>query len=106
LFEFFVIFFFSQQTKTYVANHGHQVIHNANLDLVSFFSPDTSQEVFTAHIQSAKHSIDISTPNWNSWSGCTSTNANGEVGCPVEFVRKHEQFPVFQALLNLRFDEV
>ena len=51
------------QVETYVANHGHGSIGAAqNVSVTAFFSPDHSAEQFTRLVQSATHSIDISTP--------------------------------------------
>jgi len=87
------------QTVTYTANHGHSTVPSGTtLTMTSFFSPDNSIDVFTQLVQGATKTIDISTPGWDSWSGCTQYTYLQ--GCPVAFVRNNEEFPVFQALLN------
>jgi len=64
-----------------------------------FFSPHHSADVVTAFIDAATSTLDIGTPGFSSWSGCTKFS--GCVGC-VASNATEEAFPVFQAILNAK----
>ena len=70
-------------------------------EVTPFFSPDTSLDVYIELIKSAQESIDIYTPSFGSWSGCTSykEQCQGCTNCSIE-QQRNEAFPVFPALLN------
>jgi phosphatidylserine/phosphatidylglycerophosphate/cardiolipin synthase-like enzyme len=88
---------YDHQTKTYVPSF-KPVGMSGNIAAMPFFSPDHSIDTAVYQIQNATHSIDISTPGFSSWSGCTSFE-DGCVGCELN-VQRNESFPVFAALLN------
>eukprot|EP00731_Ephydatia_muelleri_P036690 Em0305g10a len=67
-----------------------------------FFSPDTSVEAYIALIESAQTTIDIFTPDFDSWGSCTDhtgTCGGSCIGCSLQDQR-NETFPVFTGLLN------
>jgi len=89
---------FDHQQYTYTSHFTPVVVPSPSLSLSIYFSPDTSIDVETRLVQAANKTIDIMTPGWDSWSGCT--NFTGPQGCTVSTLRSTEQFPVFQALVN------
>lgn len=89
---------YDHQQHTYVSHYQPVTVNNTALSLSVYFSPDTSIDVETRMVQAATSTIDIMTPGWDSWSGCT--NFTGPQGCSVSVLRSTEQFPVFQALVN------
>lgn len=68
-----------------------------SLSATPFFSPDHSTDTVTAFIAAASSTLDIGTPGFSSWSGCTAFS--GCTGCAAADMSA-ELFPVFQALLN------
>jgi hypothetical protein len=52
-------------------------------------------------INSATTSIEIGTPGWKSWIGCSQYGTQD--GCDPGEMRNSEQFPVFAAVLNAAF---
>ena len=89
---------YDHQQYTYTSHFRPVTVNDVGLDLSIFFSPDTSIDVETRMIQEAQSSIDLMTPGWDSWSGCT--NFTGPQGCSVSHLRNSEQFPGFQAMVN------
>jgi phosphatidylserine/phosphatidylglycerophosphate/cardiolipin synthase-like enzyme len=65
-----------------------------------YFSPDTSLQTIVDLIESAQSSIDIMTPAWASWIGCTDWDTDVTIGCSVEVQKYNETFPVWRATLN------
>lgn len=90
---------FDHQAVTYVAAGKATFVDDVDGSISPFFSPDTSIETFVRLIDTATTSIDVATPGFSSWSNCTQFNFP-LIGCGVGFVRGHEAFPVFRALLN------
>lgn len=70
-----------------------------------FFSPDHSIGTITNLIERAEETLDIGTPGFSSWSGCTDFDGSGDddasqcVGCSI-YAMRQEQFPVFPAIVN------
>ncbi|KAJ3436987.1 cardiolipin hydrolase [Anaeramoeba flamelloides] len=92
-------FSYDHQTKTYVANHEPGVTGSGDCTITPFFSPDHSIDSLTKLIESATKTLDIGTPGWGSWSGCSYPH-DGLIGCTVDYQRDHERFTVFPAVLN------
>ncbi len=73
----------------------------ADVEVTPFFSPEYSAPTIVKLIQSAEHSIDIGTPGFSSWSGCTPFDqADKCTNACTPLQQRNESFPVFQALLN------
>jgi phosphatidylserine/phosphatidylglycerophosphate/cardiolipin synthase-like enzyme len=62
-----------------------------------FFSPDWSADTLVALIDSAKRSVDVGTPGFSSFSGCSSGKTC--IGCNAT-KQRNDVFFVFSALLN------
>jgi len=69
----------------------------SDVSVTPFFSPDHSTDTVVAFIDGAESTLDIGTPGFSSWSGCTKFS--GCVGCNAANASA-EAFPVFQAILN------
>ena len=73
----------------------------ADVEVTPFFSPEYSAPTIVKLIQSAEHAIDIGTPGFSSWSGCTPFDqADKCTNACTPLQQRNESFPVFQALLN------
>eukprot|EP00761_Pharyngomonas_kirbyi_P011665 gb/GECH01011691.1/.p1 GENE.gb/GECH01011691.1/~~gb/GECH01011691.1/.p1 ORF type:complete len:459 (+),score=67.15 gb/GECH01011691.1/:1-1377(+) len=90
---------FDHQNKTYHADHKPITTYQSQATVTPFFSPDHSADTLVKVIESASQFLDVGTPSFSSWSGCTPFNSNCS-GCTPEYMRKNEAFPVWQALLN------
>ncbi|EFC41378.1 PLDc domain-containing protein [Naegleria gruberi] len=74
-------------------------IPRANIGLTPLFSPDHSTKEETELVMSAKKTIDIAIPGFDSWSGCTYPK-DGCMGCSATDLLNNEKFPIFQVLIN------
>jgi phosphatidylserine/phosphatidylglycerophosphate/cardiolipin synthase-like enzyme len=96
---------YDHQTQDYVQEHAPVTVRPSQRDAVSvtpFFSPTNSSAVLVALINSARDSLDIGSPGFSSWSGCTPYAHPGDTcvrGCTPSKMAQ-EKFPVFQAILN------
>eukprot|EP00948_MAST-09A_sp_MAST-9A-sp1_P000755 g755.t1 len=94
---------YDHQISTYRTTHKPVVEKNHDdLTLTPYFSPVTSSSTMVELIEGAKESIDIGTPGFSSWSGCTPyltpTQRCMRACSPSD--QRAEKFPVFAALLN------
>jgi len=72
-----------------------------NMTIMPYFSPDTSSSTMVDLINSAQDSIQIGTPGFSSWSGCTPyDNTSSCVKACTPSAQRSEKFPIFPALLN------
>ena len=86
------------QTSTYKMKHNPvDVSDAASVAVTPFFSPDHSSDTITKFIDAAESTLDIGTPGFSSWSGCTKFS--GCVGCSASNMSA-EAFPVFQVPLR------
>jgi phosphatidylserine/phosphatidylglycerophosphate/cardiolipin synthase-like enzyme len=90
---------YDHQDTTYRAGFKPVVVSDKVISVMPYFSPDYSIDVLVEMIQSAQSSVDISTPGFSSWSGCSFAEEGGCAGCYAD-KQKYEEFPVFPALLN------
>ena len=76
--------------------------HTPEVSITPFFSPEYSSATLVSFLQSAKHTIDIATPGFSSWSGCTpwTDNTTGCVQACTPEKQREEAFPIFAVLLN------
>lgn len=91
---------YDHQTKTYTTAQ-KPAVTEGKITIQPVFSPESSTSSLTALVQSAQETIDIGTPGFSSWSGCTPFADPGDCmkGCtPV--AQRNESFPIFGALLN------
>lgn len=72
-------------------------MESSSVTATPFFSPHHSTDTITAFIDAAEKTLDVGTPGFSSWSGCTKFS--GCVGCSAAN-QSAEAFPIFQALLN------
>jgi len=89
---------YDHQTTTYRSRFHGETVTSASMTVTTYFSPDHSIGQETKLIESAQKSVDIFTPGWDSWSGCT--NFTGVQGCSVYYCRNSESFAIFRAVLN------
>ncbi|XP_065197121.1 uncharacterized protein LOC135828630 [Sycon ciliatum] len=89
---------YDHQTKTYHSFADPAECSSTAGHVTPFFSPDSSIQTYVSLIESAESSIDVYTPGFSSWSGCTHYDTKC-VGCTIANQR-NESFPVFGALLN------
>ena len=92
---------YDHQTVPYHVKH-RPVEVDSPITITPFFSPEHSTDTIVALIQSARTSIDIGTPGFSSWSGCTPFVEAKDTcmkACTPE-QQRGEAFPVFAALLN------
>jgi hypothetical protein len=92
---------YDHQTVPYHVKH-RPVEIDSPITITPFFSPEHSTDTIVALIQSARTSIDIGTPGFSSWSGCTPFVEAKDTcmkACTPE-QQRGEAFPVFAALLN------
>jgi len=89
---------YDHQTTTYTTRFDPVYADNT-VTVTPFFSPDHSIGTLTDLISSVSMggTIEIGTPGFSSWSGCTPFT--GCQGCSIINATK-EQFPIFHALLN------
>ncbi|KNC54282.1 phospholipase D [Thecamonas trahens ATCC 50062] len=83
------------QEKSYHVQFRPAVVERGSGEAAVFFSPDNSTSFLTELVESADKSIDVGTPGFSSWIGCTYGG-----GCTVEEQRMNETFPIFAALVN------
>ena len=89
---------YDHQKKTYTPQFKPVTKTNAHISIMPFFSPDHSIDTTVHLIENATKTIDISTPGFSSWIGCTYFE-EGCVGCTIT-KQLNETFPVWPALLN------
>ena len=71
---------YDHQPERYKAYHRPVTVREAVVRVTPFFSPEYSSSTLAALIASANHSIDIGTPGFSSWSGCTPfDDSNGTI---------------------------
>lgn len=90
---------YDHQTQVYRAAQPPVTVTGA-VTITPVFSPEYSCSVLTSLVESATSSIDIGTPGFSSWSGCTPFT---DVGCTAACTpskQRNESFPIFPALLN------
>jgi phosphatidylserine/phosphatidylglycerophosphate/cardiolipin synthase-like enzyme len=85
------------QTTTYTATHAPVQV-SGYLNVTAYFSPDHSVDTHVEAINNAQSTIDIGTPGFDSWIGCTSGSTC--IGCNITGQRNLETFPLWGALLN------
>lgn len=92
-----------QRTAYTTSHHATTVTRPTHLTVTPYFSPVASTPTIVKLIQSATTSVDIGTPGFSSWSGCTPFDNNTAhcVKACTPAAQRSEDFPVFQALLNL-----
>jgi phosphatidylserine/phosphatidylglycerophosphate/cardiolipin synthase-like enzyme len=88
---------FDHQQKTYTSSFKPLSLHDAELTLVPFFSPDHSIDTLVDLINGAQVSLDIQTPGVSSWIGCSYGTSC--IGCAASKMTT-ETFSAFPALLN------
>ncbi|EDQ92303.1 uncharacterized protein MONBRDRAFT_1366, partial [Monosiga brevicollis MX1] len=88
---------YDHQSKTYVSSFKPLTLSGVDINVTPYFSPDHSAEMLVKIIDGAKKTLDIYTPGFSSWQGCSPYSGCG--GCNVSVVAA-EPFPVFPALLN------
>lgn len=89
---------YDHQTTTYTTKFEPVYVDNS-VSVTPFFSPDHSIDTITDFIASVSvgGTVDIGTPGFGSWSGCTPFQ--GCSGCNISAMSQ-EAFPVFHAILN------
>eukprot|EP01104_Vermistella_antarctica_P013541 TRINITY_DN4118_c0_g2_i1.p1 TRINITY_DN4118_c0_g2~~TRINITY_DN4118_c0_g2_i1.p1 ORF type:complete len:571 (+),score=133.48 TRINITY_DN4118_c0_g2_i1:193-1713(+) len=91
---------FDHQNVTYYP-HLKPLSTRTEMNISTFFSPDTSLPTYMDLVAKATSSITVGTPGFSSWSGCTNWDVNStNNGCNVYFQRNQEEFPLFVGLLN------
>eukprot|EP00698_Gefionella_okellyi_P024067 TRINITY_DN8400_c0_g1_i1.p1 TRINITY_DN8400_c0_g1~~TRINITY_DN8400_c0_g1_i1.p1 ORF type:complete len:444 (+),score=99.21 TRINITY_DN8400_c0_g1_i1:72-1403(+) len=91
---------YDRQTTTYTPQYEPVSLQGQKVSVMPFFSPDHSIDTETNMIEEAQSSIDIGTPGFSSWSGCTAFESQC-VGCTIAN-QKNEAFPIFPALINAK----
>lgn len=95
---------YDHQNVPYKANH-HPVEVSAPSDLsvMAYFSPEYSSSTLVDFINSANSTIEVGTPGFSSWSGCTPYDPKNGSTCLTACTpanQSAEAFPIFPALLN------
>ena len=92
---------YDNQVNTYTADLPPVSSVGTGLIATPYFSPDWSSNVTVELINAATTTIDIETPSFASWSGCTPFTDAPQCtkGCSAPDVMA-EEFPVMPALLN------
>eukprot|EP00162_Nutomonas_longa_P002615 comp13263_c0_seq1/m.18137 comp13263_c0_seq1/g.18137 ORF comp13263_c0_seq1/g.18137 comp13263_c0_seq1/m.18137 type:complete len:453 (+) comp13263_c0_seq1:44-1402(+) len=93
-----VIADFDHQTTPYNATFVPATAFGT-MTITPYFSPYYSVVDVLALINGAQSTLDIGTPGWGSWIGCTNFN-NNQDGCSISEMRNQEKFPVQAAVLN------
>lgn len=87
---------YDHQTEDYVPSH-EPATSRKPIVVTPFFAPDHSVDTLVGLIEKANSSVDIMSPGFSSWSGCTPFSGCG--GCDPADTR-NDKFPVFAAILN------
>lgn len=92
---------YDHQTKTYLANEKpyHYNTSSGGTRAAAFFTPEHGADTLTWFIGNATQTINLGTPGFTSWIGCTTYENTTCVGCSAD-KQRGETFPVFGALLN------
>lgn len=72
---------YDHQTTPYVSSHSPVSVRDGGLQVTPFFSPEHSSATLVAFLESAKRTIDIGTPGFSSWSGCTPFDSSNGTVC-------------------------
>jgi phosphatidylserine/phosphatidylglycerophosphate/cardiolipin synthase-like enzyme len=93
---------YDHQTTVYSVRFKPVTVESKQIEITPYFSPEHSTDTLVELIESATSSIDIASPGFSSWSGCTPYTSHSDpcmTACtPAK--QREEAFPIFTALLN------